>query len=171
MSTRSARSPQAAGGRMPAAGPLSSVCQPFDGVIDIDRRREGDTIVRKIGVLSMKDTVPDSQFHLCDISAGKGLRVRATSPETAAPAIERSGARATTTTEPSAGTSATPQPDRAALILRIAEERVRSDPTDADALFAKALRETQQGYFAERRIAPDSYSETIEQHPGLWVLR
>src|SRR3972149_1793261 len=89
MSTRSARSPQAAGGRMPAAGPLSSVCQPFDGVIDIDRRREGDTIVRKIGVLSMKDTVPDSQFHLCDISAGKGLRVRATPPGPEAPAIGR----------------------------------------------------------------------------------
>ncbi|MEK6810652.1 MAG: RAD55 family ATPase, partial [Candidatus Thermoplasmatota archaeon] len=120
------------------AATLSSVCQPFDGVIDIDRRREGDTIVRKIGVLSMKDTVPDSQFHLCDISAGKGLRVRATSPEPAAPAIKGSGAKATPATEPSAGTPATSQPDRAALILRIAEERIRSDPTDADALFEKA---------------------------------
>ncbi|HLB68939.1 MAG TPA: ATPase domain-containing protein, partial [Thermoplasmata archaeon] len=55
---------------------LSSVCQPFDGVIDIERRRDGDAIVRKIGVLSLKDTVPDSRFHPLDVIPGKGLRVR-----------------------------------------------------------------------------------------------
>src|SRR6266545_3551819 len=45
------------------AATVSGVTQPFDGVIDIDRHRETDTIVRKIGVLSMKDTIPDEKFH------------------------------------------------------------------------------------------------------------
>ncbi|MEK6838719.1 MAG: ATPase domain-containing protein, partial [Candidatus Thermoplasmatota archaeon] len=153
------------------AATLSSVCQPFDGVIDIDRRREGDTIVRKIGGLSMKDPVPDSQFHIWDISAGKGLRVRATSPEPAAPASKGSGAKATPATEPSAGTSATPQPDRAALILRIAEERVRFDPTDADALFAKASALAAMGNLAEAIQTLDALINANDTYPGLWVLR
>ncbi|MCK4456956.1 MAG: lamin tail domain-containing protein, partial [Thermoplasmata archaeon] len=41
---------------------LSTLLQPFDGVIDIERTREGDRIVRKVGVLSMKNTKVDSNY-------------------------------------------------------------------------------------------------------------
>ncbi len=41
---------------------LSTLLQPFDGVIDIERSREGDRIVRKVGALSMKDTRVDSNY-------------------------------------------------------------------------------------------------------------
>ncbi|MFQ6128094.1 MAG: ATPase domain-containing protein [Thermoplasmata archaeon] len=41
---------------------LSTLLQPFDGVIDIERTREGDKIVRKVGALSMKNTKVDSNY-------------------------------------------------------------------------------------------------------------
>ncbi len=41
---------------------LSTLLQPFDGVIDIERTREGDRIVRKVGALSMKNTRVDSNY-------------------------------------------------------------------------------------------------------------
>jgi KaiC/GvpD/RAD55 family RecA-like ATPase/photosystem II stability/assembly factor-like uncharacterized protein len=44
------------------AATLSSIQQPFDGVIDIERVREGDRIVRKIGVPSMRELPPVSKY-------------------------------------------------------------------------------------------------------------
>jgi len=41
---------------------LSTLHQPFDGVIDIERGREGDRLVRKIAVLSMMDTVTELEY-------------------------------------------------------------------------------------------------------------
>ncbi|MFQ6107597.1 MAG: ATPase domain-containing protein, partial [Thermoplasmata archaeon] len=41
---------------------LSTLLQPFDGVIDIERSRLGDRIVRKVAALSMKDTRVDSNY-------------------------------------------------------------------------------------------------------------
>ncbi|HEY5538836.1 MAG TPA: ATPase domain-containing protein, partial [Thermoplasmata archaeon] len=141
---------------------LSSVSQPFDGVIDLDRGREGNAITRTIGVLSMKDTVPDTRFHPCDIVAGKGLVVQV------APAPE---AVPHPTHEVSGPGGAIHVPRGASLILRIAEERIRVDPRDPDALFAKASALAAMGDAASAIAALDSLIEVDDRYPGLWVLR
>jgi len=41
---------------------LSTLLQPFDGVIEMDRVREGDKIVRKLAVLSLKGTAAQSDY-------------------------------------------------------------------------------------------------------------
>jgi len=42
---------------------LTTLHQPFDGLIEIERARSGDAIIRKIGVLHLKDTTPDPSFQ------------------------------------------------------------------------------------------------------------
>src|SRR5881409_2762913 len=49
---------------------LTTLHQPFDGVIEFERSRSGDRIIRKIGVLHLKDTSPDPTFRLLEISDG-----------------------------------------------------------------------------------------------------
>ena len=77
----------------------------------------------------MKDTVPDEKFHEFLMVAGRGIFIkpigppRAPSPEPAEAAPRDESAVSL---------------DRARLILRIADERIRVDPKDADALFARA---------------------------------
>jgi len=58
---------------------LSSLHQPFDGVIDIERVREGDELVRKIAVLSLKGTAAQSKYVPLDLGADRILRVSAVS--------------------------------------------------------------------------------------------
>jgi hypothetical protein len=140
---------------------VSSVSQPFDGVIDIDRRREGDAIVRKIGVLSLKDTAPDERFHEFLTLAGRGLMIKPMGPArppTPPPASEPAMPPA-------------PPSNRAAMILRIAEERIRIDPTDADALFAKASALAAMGDTRGAIGALDALATANDTYPGLWVLR
>ena len=141
---------------------VSGVTQPFDGVIDIDRRREGDTITRKIGVPSMKDTVPDEKFHEFLMVAGRGIFIkpigppRAPSPEPAEAAPRDESAVSL---------------DRARLILRIADERIRVDPKDADALFARASALASMGDLRGAVSSLDSLAAASDTYPGLWVLR
>ncbi len=134
---------------------VSSVSQPFDGVIEIDRRREGDAIVRKIGVLSMKDTVPDPSFRTFALLAETGIRVQW------GPGVPRPAAAGRTPAPPSA----------AERVLRIAEERLRVDPADADALFAKASALATIGEVESAVAALDALSTISDTYPGLWVLR
>src|SRR2546426_3509951 len=56
---------------------LSTLHQPFDGVIDIDRAREGDAIVRKVAVLSLNGTVSQSKYVPIEIGTDRILRVPA----------------------------------------------------------------------------------------------
>src|SRR5256712_12880849 len=53
---------------MHSGGQLPNLHQPFDRVIEIERTRSGDRIVRKIGVLHLKDTAPDLTFRVLEIS-------------------------------------------------------------------------------------------------------
>src|SRR5207247_9595162 len=42
------------------SGPeITTLLQPFDGVIEVERIRTGDRIFRKVGVLHLTDTAPD----------------------------------------------------------------------------------------------------------------
>ncbi|HYS71446.1 MAG TPA: ATPase domain-containing protein, partial [Thermoplasmata archaeon] len=54
---------------------LSSLHQPFDGVVDIERVREGDSLVRKIAVLSLKGTAAQSKYVPIEVGADRVLRV------------------------------------------------------------------------------------------------
>jgi len=51
------------------SGPeITTLLQPFDGVIEVERTRTGDRILRKIGVLHLKDTTPDPTFQLLEMT-------------------------------------------------------------------------------------------------------
>ncbi len=58
---------------------LSSLHQPFDGVVDIERVREGDALIRKVGVLSLKGTTPESKYVPIELGEDHRLRIGATS--------------------------------------------------------------------------------------------
>lgn len=58
---------------------LSSLHQPFDGVVDIERVREGDQLVRKVVVLSLKATAAESKYVPLEVGADHLLRVAAMS--------------------------------------------------------------------------------------------
>src|SRR2546425_9117634 len=146
---------------MHSGAQLTTLHQPFDGVIEIERTRSGDRIVRKIGVLHLKDTAPDPTFRVLEISAA-GMRVMLDTPK---PATLGSAAR---------GSILESQDERAQrlrLILQIATERLKLNPGDADALFAMAaaqatLDDAKGGLEnLDRLAALDSAS------PGLWVLK
>jgi len=49
--------------------------QPFEGVIDIERGREGDEIVRKLAVLSLASTATESKYVPFDVGPDGTLRV------------------------------------------------------------------------------------------------
>src|SRR5256712_12555878 len=53
---------------MHSSAQLTTLHQPFDGVIEIERTRSGDRIGQKIGVLHLKDTSPDPTFRVLEIS-------------------------------------------------------------------------------------------------------
>src|SRR5213593_4052658 len=74
---------------MHSSAQLTTLHQPFDGVIEIERTRGGDRIVRKIGVLHLKDTAPDPTFRVLEISEA-GMRVVA---DTSKPAASGAAAR------------------------------------------------------------------------------
>src|SRR5881397_1503843 len=54
---------------------VSSIHQPFDGVVDIERVREGDVLVRKIAVLSLRGTAAESKYVPLELSTDGVLRV------------------------------------------------------------------------------------------------
>src|SRR5713101_1195906 len=107
---------------------LTTLHQPFDGVIEIERIRSGDRIVRKIGVLHLKDTAADPTFRVLEVSEA-GMRVVQDTSTTAPPV---SSAR------DSVLESQDERAQRLRLILPIATERLKLNPRDADALFAIA---------------------------------
>ena len=56
---------------------VSSIHQPFDGVVDIERTREGDQLIRKVAVLSLRGTAAKSQYVALEEGPDRVLRVSA----------------------------------------------------------------------------------------------
>src|SRR5881628_4159783 len=140
---------------------LTTLLQPFDGVIEIERTRSGDRIVCKIGVLHLKDTAPDPTFRILEMTESS-MRVVQDGSKTAAPMTSARGGVLESQDE---------RAQRLRLILQIATERLKLNPGDADALFAMAaaqatLDDAKGGLETlERLAALDS------AYPGLWVLK
>src|SRR5213593_493405 len=140
---------------------LTTLHQPFDGVIEIERTRSGDRIVRKIGVLHLKDTAPDPTFRVLEISEA-GMRVVADTPK---PASSEAAARG------SVLESQDERGQRLRLILQIATERLKLNPRDADALFAMAAAQATLDDAKGGLETLDRLAALDPAYPGLWVLK
>src|SRR5213596_961392 len=145
------------------SGPeVTTLLQPFDGVIEIERTRSGDRILRKIGVLHLKDTTPDPTFRILEMTE-TGMQVVRESPKGGAPPVVAS--------EGSVLESQEERARRLSLIMQIARERLKLDPKDSDALFAMAAA---QATLDDPRAALQSLDRLAEldpAYPGLWVLK
>src|SRR5207247_662124 len=108
-----------------SAAELTTLHQPFDGVIEIERSRSGDRIVRKIGVLHMKDTAPDASFRILEVTEA-GMKVVREASKPAAPPPSRGGVLE----------SQDERAQRLHLIMQIARERLKLNPSEPEALFA-----------------------------------
>ncbi len=176
---------------MHTSAALTTMHQPFDGVVEIERARKGDRIIRKIGVLSLKDSAPDSTFFPLEfgpkgLSVGAAASPAASKPASArpvsAPAPKPAPAPPARTPPPmSVGTGGRPADkkaeDRATLRRRVqgmadlARERLRRDPEDADALFALAAAEAVLGSAAVAIELLDRLQALDDRYPGLWDLK
>ena len=146
---------------MHSAPQLTTLHQPFDGVIEIERTRSGDRIVRKVGVLHLKDSSPDPTFRELDFS-DKGMRVVREVTKPAGPLRSIPG----TTLE-----SQEERARRLQLIMQIASERLKLNPRDADALFAMAAAQATLDDVRGGLQTLDRLAELIPDYPGLWVLK
>src|SRR5205809_3193043 len=135
------------------SGPeVTTLLQPFDGVIEIERTRSGDRILRKIGVLHLKDTTPDPTFRILEMTE-TGMQVVRESPKSSAPPVVAS--------EGSVLESQEERARRLSLSMQIARERLKLDPKDADALFAMAAA---QATLDDTRGALQSLDRLSELH-------
>src|SRR3989441_3635328 len=146
---------------MHSGAQLTTLHQPFDGVIEIERTRSGDRIVRKIGVLHLKDTAPDPTFRVLEISEA-GMRVVQDTLKPAAPG---------TTARGSVLESQDERAQRLRLILQIATERLKLNPRDADALFAMAAAQATLDDAKGGLETLDRLAVLDPAYPGLWVLK
>src|SRR2546426_3824990 len=146
------------------SGPeITTLLQPFDGVIEVERTRSGDRILRKIGVLHLKDTTPDPTFQILEMTES-GMRVlRETAKPSAAPGVG-----------PTEGAVLESQEERArrlSLIMQIASERLKLNSKDTDALFAMAAAQATLDDPRGGLQALDRLAELDPTYPGLWVLK
>src|SRR5437016_5707161 len=113
------------------SGPeITTLLQPFDGVIEMERIRTGDRIFRKIGVLHLKDTTPDPTFRILEMTES-GMRVvrETTKPSTGSSVVPAEGAVLESQEE---------RARRLSLIMQIASERLKMNPKASDALVPMA---------------------------------
>src|SRR5207249_4104732 len=120
-----------------------------------------DRILRKIGVLHLKDTSPDPTFRVLEISEA-GMRVVA---DTSKPAASGAAARG------SVLESQDERAQRLRLILQIATERLKLNPGDADALFAMAAAQATLDDAKGGLETLDRLAALDSAYPGLWVLK
>jgi len=149
---------------MHSASELTTLHQPFDGVIEIERVRTGDRILRKVGVLHLKDSSPDPTFRLLEITESGMRVVRETAKPSAAPA----------SAAPASGTVLESQGERARrlnLIMQIASERLKLNPKDPDALFALAAAQATLDDPRGGLQSLDRLADLDPNYPGLWVLK
>src|SRR5437899_1279830 len=140
---------------------LTTLHQPFDGVIEIERTRSGDRIVRKIGVLHLKDTAPDPTFRLLEMTES-GMRVVPEASKTSAPTSSARGGVLESQDE---------RAQRLRLILQIATERLKLNSGDADALFAMAAAQATLDDAKGGLQTLDRLAALDSAYPGLWVLK
>ncbi|HYT00620.1 MAG TPA: ATPase domain-containing protein [Thermoplasmata archaeon] len=146
---------------MHTSSEMTTLHQPFDGVIEIERSRSGDRIVRKIGVLHLKDTAPDPTFRVLEMTEA-GLKVVREPPPTPSPVAAVPGPSFESQQERSR---------RLHLILQIASERLKLNPRDADALFALAAAQATLDDAKAGVQSLDRLAELDPNYPGLWVLK
>src|SRR5881396_3581795 len=140
---------------------LTTLHQPFDGVIEIERSRSGDRIIRKIGVLHLKDTAPDPTFRVLEMTEA-GMRVVADPAKPAEPGSVGRGRVLESQDE---------RAQRLRLILQIATERLKLNPRDADALFAMAAAQATLDDAKGGLETLDRLAQIDSAYPGLWVLK
>ena len=140
---------------------LTTLHQPFDGVIEIERSRSGDRIIRKIGVLHLKDTAPDPTFRVLEMTEA-GMRVVADPAKPAEPGSVGRGRVLESQDE---------RAQRLRLILQIATERLKLNPGDADALFAMAAAQATLDDAKGGLETLDRLAGLDSAYPGLWVLK
>src|SRR5205809_1121038 len=140
---------------------LTTLHQPFDGVIEIARSRSGDRIIRKIGVLHLKDTAPDPTFRVLEMTEA-GMRVVADPAKPAEPGSVGRGRVLESQDE---------RAQRLRLILQIATERLKLNPRDADALFAMAAAQATLDDAKGGLETLDRLAQIDSAYPGLWVLK
>src|SRR6266568_3805573 len=146
---------------MHSASELTTLHQPFDGVIEIERSRSGDRIVRKIGVLHMKDTAPDASFRILDVTE-TGMRVARDASKPPVPLPAHGGGVLESQDE---------RARRLHLIMQIASERLKLNPRDPDALFALAAAQATLDDAAGGVQTLDRLAGLDPNYPGLWVLK
>lgn len=146
---------------MHSGSEITTLHQPFDGVIEIERTRSGDRIVRKIGVLHLKGTAADPTFRVLEV-AEAGLHV-----------VRDSGRTPTTAASyaPDALESQDERARRLTLIMQIAGERLKLNPRDADALFATAAAQATLDDPRGSLQSLERLAELDPNYPGLWVLK
>src|SRR5437867_500102 len=146
---------------MHSGAQLTTLHQPFDGVSEIERTRSGDRIVRKIGVLHLKDTAPDPTFRVLEMTEA-GLRVVADPAKPTEPGSVGRGKVLESQDE---------RAQRLRLILQIATERLKLNPQDADALFAMAAAQATLDDAKGGLETLDRLAQIDSAYPGLWVLK
>src|SRR5881397_2785641 len=146
---------------MHSASELTTLHQPFDGVIEIERSRTGARIVRKLGVLHLKDTASDPTFRVLEMSEA-GLRVVADPAKPTEPGSVGRGKVLESQDE---------RAQRLRLILQIATERLKLNPQDADALFAMAAAQATLDDAKGGLDTLDRLAQIDSAYPGLWVLK
>src|SRR3989441_51901 len=145
---------------MHSSPPPTTLHQPFDGLIEIERTRSGDRIVRKIGVLHLKDTAPDPAFRVLEMSES-GLRVVQDVSKSAAPASSARGSDLESQDE---------RAQRLRLILQIATERLKLNPGDTDALFAIAAAQATLDDAKGGLQTLDRLADLDSAYPGPWAV-
>jgi len=140
---------------------LSTLLQPFDGVIDMDRVREGDRIVRKLAVFSLKGTATQSNYVPFEVTNEGAISVGITG------GIRTGG-------EAQKAEMAPKPPQRASRIFRIlerSESRLKDNPKDADALFSKATALASLQRFDDSMNTLNELTRLSHRYPGLWLLK
>ena len=129
---------------------LSTLVRPFDGVIDIDRVREGDRIVRKLAVLSLRGSSVRTNYLPFEVTDG-GEIILGRSEEVAPKPIQK--------------------PSRVFRIMERSESHLKDNPEDADALFAKATALAVLQRYDESMSTLNELTRVDHRYPGLWLLK
>ena len=210
---------------------VSSIHQPFDGVVDIERTRDGDRLVRKVAVLSLKGTAAESKYVPIEVGKDRVIRVFA-DPARQLSLLHQAELIKSNPDDPKlwlptarnlramgdieqalrcvegalkldphlleawglkaeflealgrhqeaeeARARATPPPpappkklDHAARLVAFAEQRLRNDPHDPDALFVTAAARARDKDLGEAAAILEKLAEVDDTYPGLWVLK
>jgi len=148
---------------------LSNIEQPFDGVIDIERVREGDRIVRKISVPAMRGLpMSCTKYVPFEIDVPEATRPTppAATPTVAGPKPEPAGPVSVPT---SVGEES--GDERIAAFARAAEGILAKDPRNLDALFAKAATLARAGRWEAALASLNDVTRIEVRYPGVWVLK